>query len=44
MGFLIDTFIRSDVERGALSPADVATITGDEPVFLSKDISDPGQF
>jgi len=35
MGFLIDTCIWIDVERGALSPADVATITGDEPVFLS---------
>ena len=35
MGFLIDTCIWIDVERGALAPADVATITGDEPVFLS---------
>ena len=35
MGFLIDTCIWIDVERGALSPADVAAITGNEPVFLS---------
>ncbi|MFZ3114683.1 MAG: type II toxin-antitoxin system VapC family toxin [Syntrophales bacterium] len=35
MGFLIDTCIWIDVERGALSPADVATVTGDDPVFLS---------
>ncbi len=35
MGFLIDTCIWIDVERGALAPADVASITGEEPVFLS---------
>ncbi|RJQ64224.1 MAG: type II toxin-antitoxin system VapC family toxin [Desulfobacteraceae bacterium] len=35
MGFLIDTCIWIDVERGALSPADVSTVTGNEPVFLS---------
>ncbi|KAF0219787.1 MAG: PilT domain-containing [Geobacteraceae bacterium] len=35
MGFLIDTCIWIDVERGSLAPADVAAITGDEPVFLS---------
>ncbi len=35
MGFLIDTRVWIDVERGALAPADVATFTGDEPVFLS---------
>ena len=35
MGFLIDTCVWIDVERGALSPADVATFTRDEPVFLS---------
>jgi predicted nucleic acid-binding protein len=35
VGFLIDTCIWIDVERGALSPADVATVTGEEPVFLS---------
>jgi predicted nucleic acid-binding protein len=35
VGFLIDTCVWIDVERGALSPADVAVFTGDEPVFLS---------
>lgn len=35
MGFVIDTCIWVDVERGALAPADVATISGDEPVYLS---------
>ncbi len=35
MGFLIDTCIWIDVERGRISPADVAFITGDEPVYLS---------
>lgn len=35
MGFLIDTCIWIDVERGRISPADVASITGDQPVFLS---------
>ena len=32
MGFLIDTCIWIDVERGTLSPADVA---GSDPVFIS---------
>ena len=35
MGYLIDTCIWVDVERGALSPADVALVTKKEPVFLS---------
>ena len=35
MGFLIDTCVWIDVERGDLAPADVADLTGDEPVFLS---------
>jgi predicted nucleic acid-binding protein len=35
MGVLIDTCIWIDVEQGILSPADVASITGEEPVFLS---------
>lgn len=35
MGFLIDTCIWIEVERGILAPADVASITGDLPVFLS---------
>ena len=35
MGFLIDTCIWIEVERGSVAPADVAQFTGDEPVFLS---------
>jgi predicted nucleic acid-binding protein len=35
VGFLIDTCAWIDVEEGALAPADVATLTRDEPVFLS---------
>ena len=35
MGFLIDTCIWIDVERGALSPADVTSATGTAPVFIS---------
>lgn len=35
MGFLIDTCIWIDVERGTISPADVARHTGKEPVFIS---------
>ena len=35
MGFLIDTCVWIDVERGALAPADVAAVTQQEPVFLS---------
>jgi predicted nucleic acid-binding protein len=35
VGFLIDLCARIDVERGALAPADVATVTRGEPVFLS---------
>lgn len=35
MGVLIDTCVWIDVERGRLGPADVAAITGDEPVYLS---------
>jgi predicted nucleic acid-binding protein len=35
MGFLIDTSIWVDVERGAIAPADVAAITEDAPVYLS---------
>jgi predicted nucleic acid-binding protein len=35
VGFLIDTCAWIDVERGALAPADVATLTRGEPVFLS---------
>lgn len=35
MGFLIDTCVWIDVEQGVLSPADVATITGNDVVYLS---------
>jgi predicted nucleic acid-binding protein len=35
LGFLIDTSIWVDIERGAVAPADVAAVTGAEPVFLS---------
>ena len=35
MGFLIDTSIWVDVERGRLTPAEVAAVTGSDPVFLS---------
>ncbi|MBI5634200.1 MAG: type II toxin-antitoxin system VapC family toxin [Nitrospirae bacterium] len=35
MGYLIDTCIWIDVERGSLGPADVAAVTGSELVYLS---------
>ena len=35
MGFLIDTCVWIEVERGAAAPADVAAFTGQDPVFLS---------
>jgi predicted nucleic acid-binding protein len=35
MGFLMDTCVWIDVERGLLAPADVAAFTGDEPGYLS---------
>ncbi len=35
MGVLIDTCIWVDVEQGTLAPADVASLTGSEPVYLS---------
>jgi predicted nucleic acid-binding protein len=35
MGFLVDTCVWIDVERGLLAPADVATLTNNEPVYLS---------
>ncbi|WP_157862495.1 hypothetical protein [Nitrosococcus halophilus] len=35
MGYLIDTCIWVDVERGTLAPADIAIITRQEPVYLS---------
>jgi predicted nucleic acid-binding protein len=35
VGYLIDTCVWIDVERGAIAPADVASITGKEPVYIS---------
>jgi predicted nucleic acid-binding protein len=35
MGFLVDTCVWIDVERGALAPADVAALTASEAVFIS---------
>ena len=35
MGYLIDTCIWIDVEQGCLLPADIVTITGMQPVYLS---------
>jgi len=35
MGFLVDTCVWIDVERGALAPADVAALTRSEAVFIS---------
>ena len=35
MGVIVDTCIWIDVERGTISPADVARYTGEEPVFIS---------
>ncbi|TVQ28727.1 MAG: type II toxin-antitoxin system VapC family toxin [Wenzhouxiangella sp.] len=35
MGFLIDTCIWIDVEQGRLGAGDVASFTGDKPVWLS---------
>jgi len=35
MGYLIDTCIWINVERGTLVPADIMSVTGNEHVFLS---------
>lgn len=35
MGVIVDTSVWIDVERGRLSPGDVATLTGAEPVYLA---------
>jgi len=35
MGYLIDTCIWIDIERGLLAPADIAQITGKDDIFLS---------
>lgn len=34
MGVILDTSIWVEVERGRLSPGDVASVTGDEPVYV----------
>ena len=38
MGVILDTSIWVDVERGRLAPADVAAVTGEEPVYLAPPI------
>lgn len=35
MGVIVDTSVWVDVERGRLAPADVASVTGDEPVYAA---------
>ncbi len=35
MAFLIDTCIWIDVERGSISPSDVANYTGDNSIYIS---------
>jgi predicted nucleic acid-binding protein len=35
MGFLIDTCVWIDVERGVLAPADVQALTHGEPIYMS---------
>lgn len=35
MGFLMDTCVWIDVERGVLAPADVEALTHGEPIFIS---------
>jgi predicted nucleic acid-binding protein len=35
MGVILDTSVWVDVERGRLSPAEVAAVTGEEPVYLA---------
>jgi predicted nucleic acid-binding protein len=35
VGFLIDTCVWIDIERGVLAPGDVASLTREEPVYLS---------
>jgi len=35
LGVIIDTSIWIEVERGRLAPADVAALTGSEPVYLA---------
>lgn len=35
MGFLMDTCVWIDVERGALAPSDVEALTRGDPIFMS---------
>lgn len=35
MGYLLDTLVWLDVLCGRLAPADVAAVTGEEPIYLS---------
>lgn len=35
MGYLLDTLVWLDVLCGRLAPADVAAVTGNEPIYLS---------
>jgi predicted nucleic acid-binding protein len=35
VGVIIDTSVWVDVERGRLAPADVAAVTGEEPVYVA---------
>lgn len=35
MGVIIDTSVWIEIERGRLAPADIAAITGPEPVYLA---------
>ena len=35
MGFIIDTSIWVDIERGCLAPADIAAVTKQQPVYIS---------
>lgn len=35
MGYVIDTCIWVDVERGTLAPVDVARVTADHPVYMT---------
>ena len=38
MGFVVDTSVWVDVERGVLTPAQVVEVTGEEPVYLTPTI------
>jgi predicted nucleic acid-binding protein len=38
MGVIVDTSIWVDIERGRLAPGDVASVTGNEPVYVAPSI------